>query len=593
MAPNATALVCTKLDKMLLDFSEDEQALDKDADDGHRFFLGILEEACNLARATDRTDPDFADIVARISQTLNGALDLAYGKVDFDFLPSFAHSEDYPLLKGPRKDKHIFPHRMKELLELMERMMAKRPAAVAEDDSDERPRLPDPWQTTPRLHPLSTPLSRFEADAACPSGASLLVRAIYEARCEISSDRVNFPINIINTGSCLAMPSSGGYKSRSPLLTYYLFDDSADGDFPLQAHHASVGLSDIAYSAAGDDQRKLIFTGEIYKKGLPRHTLSTSEHHGPISVLPSGRFLRTGKGSAGVWNIEELKTHGPRGNKRVGSKYDTSGSWRDEDEVIEDSSGSKPTSVIKFADAKLTPATWHLHPNLPGTMLCGQDPKKSGDYSCFSLDLEHGGTVVDRYLGHGGEIDAFSTSDGDPNVFLTAAGDGHVRLYDVRLTLPVLSLCPGSGSESCRAGVIVHPDGVPTIFTGAARDEVIRLWDVRARKMVYELSTGNSEVTGMTWDAKNSALYVSTNCEYMDRNGYTNDYRKAHIPKDARHHYDSTPCWPNKAEHAEDYFGHVFDAGNHRIFRYAFKDQADPSILPEYGDATTRSAPYW
>jgi WD40 repeat protein len=132
------------------------------------------------------------------------------------------------------------------------------------------------------------------------------------------------------------------------------------------------------------------------------------------------------------------------------------------------------------------------------------------------------------------------------------------------------------------------------VFTGAAHDQVIRLWDVRAQKMVYELSTGNNAVTGMTWDDPQSTLYVTTACDYMDRNGETFDYRRAKIPRDSRgsksradeedesmddeddseeeDDYDSededddeAPCWPKDAAYAEDYFGHLFDAGNHRI----------------------------
>lgn len=38
-----------------------------------------------------------------------------------------------------------------------------------------------------------------------------------------------------------------------------------------------------------------------------------------------------------------------------------------------------------------------------------------------ALDLGHGGKTTARYLGHGGSIDGFSTSEADPNIFVTAA----------------------------------------------------------------------------------------------------------------------------------------------------------------------------
>jgi WD40 repeat protein len=131
------------------------------------------------------------------------------------------------------------------------------------------------------------------------------------------------------------------------------------------------------------------------------------------------------------------------------------------------------------------------------------------------------------------------------------------------------------------------------VFTGAAHDQVIRLWDVRAQKMVYELSTGNNAVIGMTWDAPRSALYVATSCDYMDRNGETFDYRRAKVPRtpsrfeamlgvevdedapgsededDYDDYDDDGPCWPKNAAYAEDYFGHLFDAGEHRICGYS------------------------
>ncbi|KAJ7479389.1 hypothetical protein B0H11DRAFT_2423573 [Mycena galericulata] len=222
-----------------------------------------------------------------------------------------------------------------------------------------------------------------------------------------------------------------------------------------------------------------------------------------------------------------------------------------------------------------------------------------------SVDLEHGGKIAGRYLGAFGDVRSFSTSGADPNVFLIAGNDGYARLYDVRRPLPVLTLCSNTGEDSCGGALLIHPDGVPGIFTAASRDEVIRFWDVRGKRMVYELSTGNTQVTGMAWHEAHCALYVSTTCEYMDQYGRSRGYRHAKVPRTARtldlegedsdEDYDSDdddddgPCWPKNAAHAEDYFGHLFDAGDHRIFRYAFKEGPDISVLPAYGEATVYS----
>jgi hypothetical protein len=171
------------------------------------------------------------------------------------------------------------------------------------------------------------------------------------------------------------------------------------------------------------------------------------------------------------------------------------------------------------------------------------------------------------------------------------------------------------------------------VFTSAQEEEVIRLWDVRAgaAKFLYELSTGNNQVTGMEWDGERSVLYASTDCDYVDRMGNWTGYRRAKIPRAERQSAgeeakdeqedeedgdddDYARCWPRKAAHAEEYFGHLFDAGEHRIcgsspiidkfslltpififvVRYAFKEQPDLIVLPVYGDATATSrSSFW
>ena len=68
------------------------------------------------------------------------------------------------------------------------------------------------------------------------------------------------------------------------------------------------------------------------------------------------------------------------------------------------------------------------------------------------------------------------------------------------------------------------------IFTGGTRSQVIQVWDPRGQKLVYELATGNNAVQGLVWDAPRNTLYAATECTYMDRMGYTNEYKRAQIP---------------------------------------------------------------
>ncbi|KAJ7184810.1 hypothetical protein C8R46DRAFT_1343810 [Mycena filopes] len=600
------ARIQRKIDK----YAMNNNTIDADADNNYVVFLGFLTAVCDIVRAMDPRDPGFEKAVSDANDVLNEGIEYGYNTLDIDFLPSFAHSAEYPVLTGPHREEGTIVNRVSEMLGLVKRRDAKKAAIPV-------PKLPQAWTKTPRPHPLSSLLARFELDGRGGQDYTTpLVRAMYDARCETTSDSIAHPISMSHNGTCLLISSMGGYKNRSPILTYYLLDETrARTQFPLKARHATVGLTDPAWTSATDESRKLMFvadkwrvksyawadaqTGALHRKGLPTHTLESEKHHGPLHVLAPGRLLRAGKGSVALWDMDTLPTHGPDGDARVGGKFDADADSDDDDNEIENSAGSALTSVLPFADAaKLSPNRWHAHPHLPATLLCGADMDVSRDCACVAVDLAHGGRTAARYLGHGGGIHAFSTSAGEPQVFATAASDGHARLYDQRVPLPVLTLRAGSAAECCGGVLFVHPDGVPTVITGATENEVIRVWDVRARKTVYELATGNNAVNGMTWDAPRSTLYVSTVCEYMDM-GEHFGYRRAKGPSadammmeldsededEDSEDEDEAPCWPQRAAHAEDYFGHLFDAGDHRLLRYAFKEQPDPSVLPEYGDA--------
>lgn len=143
-------------------------------------------------------------------------------------------------------------------------------------------------------------------------------------------------MSLSSGGFCLALPAMGGYKERTPYLCYYLLNESVGGGFPAD-HTVEIPLANIAYHSITDESRRLIFVGDhdrvkSYDWGAPNasgnnprrplaaHTLDSGELNGPMAVLPDGRFIRAGTGSIGVWNIDSLETHGPKGNKRIGKK---------------------------------------------------------------------------------------------------------------------------------------------------------------------------------------------------------------------------------------------------------------------------------
>ncbi|KAJ7466434.1 hypothetical protein FB451DRAFT_1093329 [Mycena latifolia] len=620
---------CTILEEDMSHYSDDKRPGAPAAAVARSIIGANLAQACDLVRHMHSTEPQFHEIVERINRTLNLGIELACrgyvprtiapeDRAEYELherdrrpLPSFAHSNEYPLVGALLADSVL--------------------RTIAFDTT-----APDPWFTTPRPHERSSALSRFGWDWPEPSHPSAAVNAILQARCEVSSTRTFLPTAVAIGGNCLLIPGKAGWRNRSLCLRYYLLDGASDADnpnFPFTARSADVGVKD-SYddynTAAIDAVNKLMFvaedtraksfswadtsTGNVYASGYPTHTLNTSEHWGPLSVFAPGRILRAGTGSIAFFNLDEIETHGDLQIDPMKEYED----WAEEesvaggageeylDDLVEeyrlaptDSAGSAPTTVIQLADSEFTPSAWNIHPNLPGNMLCAPSQSLRSsipDYACVSLDLDLAKPAA-RYLGHAGAISLFSTSETDPNTFLTAAADGYVRLYDTRRALPALSLI----AKGCNGAVLVHPEGIPLVFAGSSQDEVVRLWDVRAAKTVCELSTGNNKVGGMAWDAERSVLYVATVCGNLDKNGtLTEGYREAQIDgvdiSEARRGVgddggfdrdlmDSDLAWPCEAAHNEDYFGALFDAGEHRLFRFAFGEQADPSVLPIYGTA--------
>ncbi|CUA78533.1 hypothetical protein RSOLAG22IIIB_13211 [Rhizoctonia solani] len=412
-----------------------------------------------------------------------------------------------------------------------------------------------------------------------------------------------------------------GYKNRSPYLQYIVLTKPLEPtvDFPDE-YSIEPGLAGVAYHAAIDDSRRLIFVGDndrvksyewgntenIHEDPFPVHTLDSGGAKGPMIMLPNGSLARAGKGGASVFDIQMLPTHGPDGDAIIGNTIQNFDTWRDEDDEIERSSGSLPSSHIKFFDQpNFEPHLWQPLVSTPSTVLCAEKARKTGVFDCIGIDLETGKTIS-HYLGHGDEISAFSVSPSDPQLFLTACGDGFVRLFDLRRPLPAVTLDACGLKEGCEAAALVMPDGIPTVFTGTGKSEQIKLWDVRARACVYELSTGNNAVESLAWDAHNNCLYAATQCSYIDRLGNHHDYRYAKIPKSQRSDtdvdydeegegdddddeegpIDGERCWPKEAWHTEDYFGYLFDAGDHSIIRYTFKEDPNYSVVPLYGNAT-------
>ncbi|KAG8708518.1 hypothetical protein FRC08_018856 [Ceratobasidium sp. 394] len=581
-------------------------------------FLKIFTDTCALVREqTSNQSPHLPELVEKAQEILDDGVWYAYEASDmFDFMPSWAHNDavGQPLIKDSEAQLPVPASALRELLQMLQ---------VPSSSLNTKEMTPDPWKNTTRRHPKSSPLARFrpKIPALTPTAANPLAMSVYDARCEVKSTFISSPIDLhlSQSNSCLALNAMGGWKNRSPALYYYLLDGSERTvDLPTR-HFIEPGLAHVAFHLTVDENRRLIFVGderrvksyawaasdgEIYEdEPSPTHTLASGQNDGPMTVLPDGTLVRAGKGQIAVWKVDDLETHGDDGDEIIGE--DDQGilesTWRDDPEELETSSGSPATSHVKLADQpNLLVTRWRPLVHTPSVML-----SHSGSCDCFTMDLEHEGRISSRYLGHGGKIAELSVSGGDPQVFLTACSDGYARLFDFRAPLPVLTFDACGQSEFCDATVLAHPDGIPTVFTGTGRAEQIKMWDVRARAPVYELATGNNRVQSLAWDSTRNCLYAATECRYRDRMGYRHDYRRAKINtredrqgdnEDDDSDFDGFEerSWPRNAWHDENYFGYAFDAGEHRLYHYAFKENPDISVVPEYGDArVNESSSFW
>lgn len=343
-------------------------------------------------------------------------------------------------------------------------------------------------------HQRTTPLSRFRPSnkinpsfSSIPSNAPLAL-AVYQARCSIVTADIHNPISMSlpQNSSILALAGAGGWKERSPFLSCFnvggVGHAGGEGKYREFPDHEvlEVPLASVAHWVDVDSARKLVWVADQKRvksfrysaksstdndELLPVHTLK-APGGGPIALLNDGaKFLKGGNGDISVWDVDALPTHGVNGKKRIGKKIRTDDTWRDEPDEIEASEGAHPSATISIMkpatststpsssssnDASIQPTSWITSPSSPATLISA----RTKSYGLISIDISSGseGKIDMTYVGHGGNVTAFSTSkEGDPRTFVTSASDGIVRLWDVRQPLPRLSLDVGDRSESCSA----------------------------------------------------------------------------------------------------------------------------------------------
>ncbi|KAK1235488.1 hypothetical protein PQX77_001286 [Marasmius sp. AFHP31] len=230
----------------------------------------ILQSVCSIVRelfASSGVDvEEKSALIEKAHGILNEGIEWCYGDEDsgIDFIASFAHTEGTLLDNG--EDKllgSINDEAYEQLLSIFTRMVPNtKKSELVENFRKERPRQ-KPWWETPLPHPKTTPLSRFrEGTLQLPPESSAQAFSLYQAIAEISTDQIltpSSPLCIASDNQFIAVAGAGGYKNRSPYLSYSHLDDSTS-DFSTST--TELGFCDIANHITLDDVRELVWVSD-------------------------------------------------------------------------------------------------------------------------------------------------------------------------------------------------------------------------------------------------------------------------------------------------------------------------------------------
>lgn len=333
---------------------------------------------------------------------------------------------------------------------------------------------PGPYSSIQRPHEDTSPLARFRQGRSDWHGipdTTPAAQALFQGRFAAFYQQTNAPIDLClpENSNCLAFIGSGGYRDRDPVLSCYLLEEEGYPPSFCNQMFTEPGLSEPAYVLVADPTRELVYIADSHRiksfyhgedvqtnAPLPKHTLKTRQE-GPLMLLEGGsKLLRAGRTGIDGWNVDSLPDHGPDGDERIGEgDFDTDDFRREDWRDVELSTGTEAHSVIRLAREALEINSWTTVPN--GQVLVGLKER----YSCWATDLECGLKPVTRYLGHGAYMTGFSTSQEDPNCFLTTCKDGVARLYDVREPLPRIAFNCGRSKEILRSALYILVEGLP------------------------------------------------------------------------------------------------------------------------------------
>eukprot|EP01084_Bolivina_argentea_P237052 398493_1 len=145
-----------------------------------------------------------------------------------------------------------------------------------------------------------------------------------------------------------------------------------------------------------------------------------------------------------------------------------------------------------------------------------------------------------------------------------------VKIWDIRDFQPKITINACGFNNNLNSCVAFNVSGNVFIASGGG-DEAVTIWDIRkVDGALYEISTGNNNVNQIIWHENSQSLFISTECEYVDRLG-GKYYGTSLDPTSTFYDSDEQENdWPSRAVHRKDGFPICFDSGANQVFRCKF-----------------------